>query len=150
MRTLTMVLLFSLIAIAGYSTEVDAPVGRIAFESRGRIFVMDADGGNLTQLSTTTGWASRGWSPDEKYFVFTKGDIEEGWTIFIRDADGSNVTQLTTEDSSSPVWCPTTTSPTTPAPAVHLRVVVDSLRLRDEPNTGLRREEWAAGERRHR
>ena len=104
------------------------------------IFVMDADGSNQAQLTSNAIPAQDSfyyifWIPNGKHLVFMAGNQEETYNTFIMGADGSNVTQLTTEGGYSPAWCPITTSPTTPAPPVHLRVVVDSLRLRDKPDT---------------
>jgi TolB protein len=67
-----------------------------AKESPPQIFVMDADGTNLKQL-TTEGASYPAWSPDGKYIVYTDVRQEYG-RLFIMNADGSNKRQLTFEE----------------------------------------------------
>jgi TolB protein len=75
---------------------------KIAFTSlRGgngfRVYVMDADGGNLKEISTSSnphGYVYPAWSPDGKKLVWSDstGDNLE---LFVGDADGKNIKQLT-------------------------------------------------------
>ncbi|MCD4734352.1 DUF5050 domain-containing protein [bacterium] len=112
MRTSTTVLLVCLFALAGYSAEADVSEGRIAFSSNldgdDEIFVMDADGSNVTQLTDNESldWHPA-WSPDGSHIAFFSdrdGDAE----IFVMDADGGNQVQLTFNGSTdwSPNWSP--------------------------------------------
>jgi TolB protein len=84
---------------------------RIAFASdRGgamNIYVMDADGGNVKQL-TTFDDRSRcpAWSPDGKQILFTRGVDMEGCALFVMDADGGNVKQIGSDDVWNPAWSP--------------------------------------------
>ena len=91
---------------------------QIVFSSRSRreeqsdIYVIDADGGNLTQL-TDTSKRSEGspvWSPDGTRIVFSSDNLtEEHLDIYVIDADGGNLTQLTHTSGYSeqgPVWSP--------------------------------------------
>ena len=91
-----------------------SPDGRkIAFVS-GRdggildIYVMDADGRNLTRLTDEGSNQSPSWSPDGTRLVFTTGSADgEGQAIYVMDADGGNWTRLTFRGAySSPVWSP--------------------------------------------
>jgi Tol biopolymer transport system component len=74
------------------------------------ISVMDADGGNLQQLTqrvTNQINDAPGWSPDGRRIVFSSdrdGDSE----IYVMDADGSNVQQVTDSDTTEywPAWSP--------------------------------------------
>jgi TolB protein len=74
------------------------------------ISVMEADGGNFRQLTTTVVDQindSPDWSPDGEQIVFSSdrsGDHE----IFVMDADGSNVQQLTDNEATDyyPAWSP--------------------------------------------
>jgi Tol biopolymer transport system component len=76
------------------------------------IYVMDADGSNVTQL-THEGWMNRmgGWSPDGSKIVFDSdrdGDYRNQLrNIYVMDADGSNQTQLTEGgNDGSAKWSP--------------------------------------------
>jgi TolB protein len=59
------------------------------------IFAADADGGNLTRLTTNEGYDAEGAvSPDGRRIVFTslrEGDLD----LYLMDADGGNVRRLT-------------------------------------------------------
>jgi Tol biopolymer transport system component len=85
---------------------------RIAFYSdRGGkfdIYVMDADGKNLTQLTKESGDnSSPAWSRDGKKiaFVSTRDGNSE---IYVMNADGSNPMRLTNDPKSDllPIWSP--------------------------------------------
>ena len=64
-------------------------------EPRFRIWVMDADGSNLKQLTDTQSYYCD-WSPDGKYIVYTNAETDNG-QLWIMDADGTNKRQLTFE-----------------------------------------------------
>ena len=79
------------------------------------IWVMDADGGNPTQLSvdgTDSNDIDPRWSPDGKKIVFAsnRGQIKgrKNYDIWMMDADGGNLTQLTTNGScdDKPIFAP--------------------------------------------
>lgn len=83
------------------------PNGRqIAFHSRrnterGGIFVMDADGNNVREL-TAGGESYPSWSPDGKQLAF-QGDLAGKVWVGVMDADGENL-RLIAEGSSYPSW----------------------------------------------
>jgi len=77
------------------------------------IYVMDADGTNLTKLTDGRGSkSSPSWSPNGKKIVFTIGGwrpIDDEWVstddIYIMDADGSNVINLTGNTPGDDNYC---------------------------------------------
>ena len=80
-----------------------------------RIWVMDANGGNPTQISLGSDKFNDidpRWSPDGKKIVFAsdRGKVKgrSNYDIWLMDADGGNVTQLTTNSScdDKPVFAP--------------------------------------------
>ena len=86
---------------------------RIAFEGEYGVWVVDADGSNLKQISTehidSTGYSDDEpvWSRDGTRIAFVNTS-DELWVV---DADGSNLKQLTTDYdySDDPVWSPDST-----------------------------------------
>ncbi len=72
---------------------------KIAFSSRRNgdwdIYVIDADGGNLTRLTTLPGNDSNPiWALDGQAIIFSRRP-QNDWDLFIMNADGSDVRQLT-------------------------------------------------------
>ena len=93
---------------------VDAQAqGRIAFMSdrdwNWEIYVMDADGENLRNLTNNPGDDQHpSWSPDGKQIVFTADRSGKDWNrqIYVMDADGGNLQNLTNNrhNDSRPAW----------------------------------------------
>jgi len=81
-----------------------------------QIYVMDADGSNVVNLSNlpdnTRGDATPAWSPDGSRIAFMRGGSDgTGLTmqIYVMNADGSNQTALTENalgQATSPAWSP--------------------------------------------
>jgi lipoprotein LpqB-like beta-propeller protein len=59
------------------------------------LFVMDADGSNVRQLTRTGTDYNPSWSPDGSQIVFTRQEDASESDIFLMDADGSSVRRLT-------------------------------------------------------
>ncbi|HEY7612561.1 MAG TPA: LpqB family beta-propeller domain-containing protein [Gemmatimonadales bacterium] len=96
---------------SGGGTQPDwSPDGSmIVFSANDQIFVMNPDGSEIVQLTSTTGHAEGpAWSPDGTRIAFTGGVSFSDADIFVMDADGSNVIQLTTFSGvdAVPDWSP--------------------------------------------
>ena len=104
--------LYFLLGNAVGSATSDPANGKIAFVSDrggdGEIYVMDADGSNVVQLTDNSrGDSEPSWSQDGSQIAFTSnrdGDPE----IYVMDADGGNVAQLTHNGVTDgiPTWSP--------------------------------------------
>ena len=87
-------------------------VDKIAFvsdrDSDFEIYVMDADGTNVVQLTNNVVYDSApAWSPDCKKIAF-HSDRDGDKEIYVMNGDGTNVTQLTSNTASDgrPAWSP--------------------------------------------
>ncbi len=85
---------------------------KIAFVSNrdgnAEIYVMDADGSNVTRLTNNLGFdGAPTWSPDGTRIAFASSRHENS-DIYIMNADGSDVTRLTTDPANDggPSWSP--------------------------------------------
>ena len=75
------------------------------------IWVMDAGGGNLDQLTSGADPEQNlqpTWSPDgdQIAYIHTTNGSNAPYQVWVMDADGDNKTQITTGGSYSPVWSP--------------------------------------------
>ncbi len=84
---------------------------RIAFESNFdgdmEIYVMDADGSNVRQITHNTVWdEGPAWSPDGTRFAFSRGADDFHLDIWTMKTDGTDARQLTTYPGAdeSPDW----------------------------------------------
>jgi len=71
---------------------------RIAFISDWAVWIVDADGSNLTLVTEGVVGEGLAWSPDGTYIVFSKEDTENLYnngTLWITDVRGSSLRQLT-------------------------------------------------------
>ena len=79
---------------------------KIAFYSTG-IFVINADGTGLSQLTSATD-SDPAWSPDGAKIAFTRHMGGSDYDIFVMNADGSNPINVSSSSGSdiNPVWRP--------------------------------------------
>ena len=69
------------------------------------VYVMDADGTNLKQLTTDPARdVAPAWSPDGSRIAFMSRRSGQGF--WVMSADGSNQRRLTADEDSSPSWSP--------------------------------------------
>ena len=103
---ISLVLCFTLVPSQSAVSE-----GRIAFASLGEnwdIYVMDADGSHLTQITTLpSNEIHPAWSPYGNRIAVVS-DKEGNNDIYLMNADGSGMQQLTTHPASDerPAWSP--------------------------------------------
>jgi TolB protein len=64
------------------------------------IFVMDANGSHVQQLTHSGTDYNPSWSPDGTKLLFTRQEAASQSDIFVMDADGTNVLRLTDDDGS--------------------------------------------------
>ena len=86
--------------------------GKIAFVSQtdgnGEIYVMNADGSNLSRLTNHSAWdTAPTWSPYGSRIAF-QSDRDGNQEIYVMNADGTNVTRLTDSPDLDiePAWSP--------------------------------------------
>jgi Tol biopolymer transport system component len=99
------------ITLDGGTSPAWSPNGsKIAFERNGDIYIMNANGLGVTQVtSDTTFDGEPSWSPDGSKIVFvgSPSTFDPG-EIYIINTDGSGLTQLTSDSlyDTGPVWSP--------------------------------------------
>lgn len=81
--------------------------GRIAFSKDGDIFTMNPDGGNLINLTNSSGSDDRepAWSPNGQQIVYASNQ-DGPWQIFVIPAGGGDATKITDveADNRQPYW----------------------------------------------
>ena len=95
--------------IHDYSPDVSPDGSQICLsrDIRRGLWVMDADGSNLTLLAEDAGVSHCDWSPDGKKIVF-ESSAPRSSGIYVINADGSGRTHLTDDSVSDidPAWSP--------------------------------------------
>lgn len=80
--------------------------GKIAFSRNGRIHVMEADGSNVTMLTTVQARDfTPVWSPDGAKIVF-QSDRDGHPELYVMNANGTNPVRLTVGGGYNPCWSP--------------------------------------------
>jgi TolB protein len=83
--------------------------GRIAFDDGGQIWLINADGTDLTSITSGTGGGggNPSWSPDGSWIAFASNRTGKV-NIYVMDADGANQVRVTNNDehNGSYAWSP--------------------------------------------
>jgi len=82
---------------------------KIIGEGNSEVFVANADGSNLRNLSNNSffdGWPA--WTPDGRRIAFASNRRGHGYQIFVMDADGANVRLIANTEgrATAPRWSP--------------------------------------------
>ena len=83
--------------------------GKIAYTGGGmQVWVMDADGGNQTQLTQWGENDTPAWSPDSNRIAFVTARRHGGPEIYAMDSDGNNQVRITHDlkPKDNPSWSP--------------------------------------------
>ena len=78
---------------------------QIAFHRGDGIYVMNADGSRVQELTDGSRDQNPVWSPDGSSIAFSRS-TDSGTQVFVMTSDGGDVRQLTFEGGAAPSWSP--------------------------------------------
>ena len=96
------------VALLMADVQVGAQIAFTSYRDGNReIYVMDADGGNPQNLTSSDGFdSSPSWSPSGERIAFSSRRNRAQFDIYVMDVDGGNLQRLTRDAESdySPDW----------------------------------------------
>jgi TolB protein len=99
------------VGAAACGSGAPKPSGLIAFDNRGKVFIVNPDGSGRRRLTRGKAWQSfPDWSPDGKRIAFVEspGEYNGPWSVHVTNSDGSanRTVMRSAEPLYSPDWAP--------------------------------------------
>lgn len=95
------------IGAPSWSADGTELVFHVQADGESEIYRVDADGGDVEQLTSDEGYArSPAWSPDGRRLAFSRAVAFLSYDLYVADGDGSSPRLVHSGDSDHPTWSP--------------------------------------------